>query len=160
MSATVGQETAEVAKASVPEAAVQGTPKELEAGQGSINVAKKDTADGSHASVDEGVYEDTPTDEELRTLPRVSSPLQWGVYTIAFAELCERFSYYGSAVLYTNFVQRPMPPGSTTGAPLDPSGEMIPGALGMGQRASQGINLFNQFWAYLMPLVGWVFPCP
>lgn len=29
-----------------------------------------------------------------------------------------------------------------------------PGALGQGQRASTGLVTFNQFWAYLMPLVG------
>lgn len=66
-------------------------------------------------------------------------------------ELCERFSYYGSAVLYTNFVQRPLPPGSTTGAGgLDGQA----GALDRGLQASVSIGLFNQFFAYLMPLVG------
>ena len=79
--------------------------------------------------------------------------MNWAVFTIAFAELCERFSYYGSSVLYTNFVQRPLPEGSNTGA-SEGTSSRIPGALGMGQKASQGIVLFNQFFAYLMPLVG------
>ncbi|KAL2866143.1 POT family-domain-containing protein [Aspergillus lucknowensis] len=94
-----------------------------------------------------------PTDEELLTLRRVSGRIPWNLFTIAFVELCERFSYYGSSVLYTNFVNRPLPPGSTTGAAPDG----LPGALGMGPKAAQGINLFNQFFAYLTPLLGaWI----
>ena len=99
--------------------------------------------------------DEDPTDDELSgpgALRRVSAPIPWAVYTVAFVELCERFSYYGSAVLYTNFVNKPLPPGSTTGAPL--TTEEVPGALGMGQKAAQGISLFNQFFAYLMPLFG------
>ena len=36
-----------------------------------------------------------PTEEELRTLPRVSGQIPWLAYTFAFVELSERFSYYG-----------------------------------------------------------------
>jgi POT family proton-dependent oligopeptide transporter len=103
-------------------------------------------------SNDEDVFDDTPTEEELRTLRRVSGSIKWAMYTIAFVELCERFSYYGSSILYTNFVNRGLPPGSTTGAPTTPDG--LPGALGMGPKAAMGISLFNQFWAYIMPLMG------
>ena len=49
-----------------------------------------------------------------------------------------------------NFVQQPLPPGSTTGA----AGDGQPGALGLGQRASTGLVTFNAFWAYVMPLFG------
>ncbi|KAK9436514.1 Oligopeptide transporter [Metarhizium brunneum] len=105
--------------------------------------------------LDDDEYEGKPTDEEMQTLRRVSGKIMWSMWTIAFVELCERFSYYGSAVLYTNFVNKPLPVGSTTGAPLDPNGQ--PGALGMGTKAAQGISLFNQFFAYLMPLLGaWI----
>lgn len=103
-------------------------------------------------SNDEEVFDDTPTEEDLRTLRRVSGSIKWAMYTIAFVELCERFSYYGSSILYTNFVNRALPPGSTTGAPTTPDG--LPGALGMGPKAAMGISLFNQFWAYIMPLLG------
>jgi POT family proton-dependent oligopeptide transporter len=104
---------------------------------------------------DEDYYADKPTEEELRTLRRVSGKIKWAMWTIAFVELCERFSYYGSAVLYTNFVNRPLPEDSNTGAPVH-DGD-LPGALGMGTRAAQGISLFNQFFAYIMPLVGaWI----
>jgi POT family proton-dependent oligopeptide transporter len=95
-----------------------------------------------------------PTEEELRTLTRVSGKIPWSAYTIAFVELCERFGYYGCQVLYTNFVQQDMPPGSTTGRDLRPGDAAQPGALGMGQRASFGIGTFNQFWAYSTPILG------
>ncbi|KAH6715685.1 putative peptide transporter ptr2 [Leptodontidium sp. MPI-SDFR-AT-0119] len=94
-----------------------------------------------------------PTEEELRTLRRVSGQIPWSAYTIAFVELCERFSYYGTTAVFVNFIQQPLPEGSTTGAAPDPNAD-IPGALGMGQRASTGLTTFNQFWAYVMPLLG------
>ena len=48
----------------------------------------------------ESAYDNTlPTEEELATLPRVSDKIPWKVYTVAFVELCERFSYYGTQVL-------------------------------------------------------------
>lgn len=150
MSSGLAQESADIAKSHVPEAAIQGTEKELTAGRGSIDPGKYPPHDELSA---EEIYEDTPTEEDLRTLRRVSGKLKWAVWTIAFAELCERFSYYGSSILYTNFVQRPLPEGSTTGA-SEGTSSRIPGALGQGQKAAQGIVLFNQFFAYLMPLVG------
>jgi POT family proton-dependent oligopeptide transporter len=40
-----------------------------------------------------------PTEEDLRTLRRVSGKIPWTIFTIAFVELCERFGYYGCQVL-------------------------------------------------------------
>ncbi|OAA72501.1 oligopeptide transporter [Cordyceps fumosorosea ARSEF 2679] len=91
----------------------------------------------------------SPTADELATLRRIPDKIPLRLYTIAFIELCERFSYYGSTVVFTNFIQQPLPPGSNTGASTEQ-----PGALGMGQRASTGITTFNQFWQYVMPLLG------
>ncbi|RGP78159.1 pot family proton-dependent oligopeptide transporter [Fusarium longipes] len=90
-----------------------------------------------------------PTPEEMQSLRRISNKIPMKLFSIAFIELCERFSYYGCTVVFTNFIQQPLPPGSTTGAD-----DEQPGALGMGQRASTGITTFNQFWQYLMPLLG------
>ncbi len=42
-----------------------------------------------------------PTEEELRTLRRVSGKIPWTAFTVAFVELCERFGYYGCQVLCT-----------------------------------------------------------
>ncbi|KAM0282393.1 hypothetical protein ACHAQH_003074 [Verticillium albo-atrum] len=152
MSQTAALDNEAIAKAHVPQATIQGTEQELNNAKGSIDITR--AVSNTYDDEPLGKYEDDPSEEDLHTLRRVSGGIQWSMYTIAFAELCERFSYYGSAVLYTNFVNRPLPPGSTTGAPADPNGSIIPGALGMGTKAAQGINLFNQFFAYLMPLFG------
>lgn len=40
-----------------------------------------------------------PTIEELATLRRVPNHIPLKLFTIAFIELCERFSYYGSTVV-------------------------------------------------------------
>ncbi|KAJ6263709.1 hypothetical protein Dda_2278 [Drechslerella dactyloides] len=95
--------------------------------------------------------DDTPTEEDLRTLRRVAGKVPWTAYSIAFVELCERFSYYGTTQVFTNFIQQPLPSNSRTGA-----GRIVQksGALGLGQRTSTSITNFNAFWAYLMPLFG------
>lgn len=77
-----------------------------------------------------------PTEEEEHTLRRVAGKVHWTAYTIAFVELCERFSYYGTTAVFVNFIQQPLPDGSSTGA--GHSGQS--GALGMGQRASTGLT--------------------
>ena len=94
-----------------------------------------------------------PTDHELKILPRVAGKIKSSVWTIAFAELMKRFSYHGALVLITNFIQHPLPPGSTTGA-SDGTSARVSGALGMGQKAAQGISLFMQCLAWMMPIVG------
>lgn len=91
-----------------------------------------------------------PTDEERLSLPRHPDRLPWAAYLIAYVELAERFSYYGCTVVFTNFIQQPLPPNSRTGAGHDKQS----GALGMGQRASTGITTFNSFWVYITPLFG------
>lgn len=113
---------------------------------------------GAVAPYGDTELEDFPSQEDIRTLRRVSDHIPWKLYTIAFIELCERFSYYGTVVLYTNFIQHPLPDASTGGNPNTgaggPSSEGQSGALGMDQRASTGITTFNQFWQYFMPLFG------
>ncbi|KKK13937.1 hypothetical protein P175DRAFT_0453555 [Aspergillus ochraceoroseus IBT 24754] len=91
-----------------------------------------------------------PTEEEIHTLRRVAGNVHWTAYTVAFVELCERFSYYGTTAVFTNFIQQPLPDHSSAGAGF--SGQS--GALGQGQRASTGLQLFSQFWCYLMPIFG------
>ncbi|KAF8805077.1 peptide transporter PTR2A [Phlegmacium glaucopus] len=92
-----------------------------------------------------------PTEEERATLRRVPDSIPWNAYLIAFVELAERFSFYGSSVVFTNFIQRKLPAGSHTGA-----GGLSTqsGALGLGQRASTGLGTFYQFWCYVTPLLG------
>lgn len=54
------------------------------------------------ASYHNQIGDEDPTADELHgpsALRRVSAPIPWAVYTVAFVELCERFSYYGTQVL-------------------------------------------------------------
>ncbi|KAI1798166.1 oligopeptide transporter [Ganoderma leucocontextum] len=105
----------------------------------------------SHSHELDGIHDglEFPTEEEKKTLRRVADALPWAAYLIAFCELAERFSYYGTTVVFTNFIQQPLPPGSKTGADIKQAG-----ALGLGQRASTGIGTFNSFWVYVIPLFG------
>lgn len=49
----------------------------------------------------ESESDDFPTTEELHDLRRVSDKIPWNAYTVAFVELTERFSYYGTTVVCT-----------------------------------------------------------
>ncbi|KAJ7738242.1 POT family-domain-containing protein [Mycena maculata] len=108
----------------------------------------------SVAEPDDGVHDGLifPTDEERLTLRRVSDTIPWAAYLIAFVEAAERFSFYGSSVVFTNFIQQPLPAGSHTGAGGPGSGQS--GALGKGQQTSTGLGTFYQFWCYITPLFG------
>ncbi|KAK4042714.1 POT family-domain-containing protein [Parachaetomium inaequale] len=98
----------------------------------------------------------SPTEEELHTLRRVPDKIPWNIYTIAFIELCERFSYYGTTAVFTNFIQQELPSYSSTGASYDIENGQA-GALGLGQRTAFGLTTFNSFWQYTMPLFGaWI----
>ncbi|KAF2867136.1 POT family-domain-containing protein [Massariosphaeria phaeospora] len=103
----------------------------------------------------EGVV--VPTDVELATLRRVPAPIPWKVYTIAFVELVERMSFYGTTAVFNNFIQDPNP-GTRTGAAPNPNDpEAQPGALNLGQRVAQAITLTNSMMVYFFPLLGaWV----
>ncbi|KAF9269358.1 PTR2-domain-containing protein [Marasmius fiardii PR-910] len=100
----------------------------------------------------DGIHDDLefPTEEEKLTLRRVADKMPWDSYLIATVEMAERFSYYGTQAVFTNFVQQPLPKGSHTGAGF--SGQS--GALGRGQQTSTGLSTFYQFWCYVTPLLG------
>ncbi|KAL2813653.1 POT family-domain-containing protein [Aspergillus granulosus] len=107
----------------------------------------------SHSASSFNQGREVPTAEEYKTLRRIAGKVPWVAYTIAFVELCERSSYYGATAVFTNFIQQPLPEGSSTGAGF--SGQS--GALGQGQRAATGLNLFLTFWSYFMPIIGaWI----
>ncbi|OCK89306.1 MFS peptide transporter-like protein Ptr2 [Cenococcum geophilum 1.58] len=100
------------------------------------------------------VDDSLPTEDELKTLRRVADHIPWRAYTIAFVELVERMSYYGTTQVFVNFIQQPNP-GTATGKAVDPgAADAQPGALGLGQQASTGLTTFNQFWVYVIPLFG------
>ncbi|KAI9512004.1 oligopeptide transporter [Russula earlei] len=76
-----------------------------------------------------------PTEEEMNTLRRVADKIDWSAYMIAIIEMAERFS--------VNFIQQPLPKGSSTGA----GGKN-------GVSASTGLTTLMQFWCYVTPLMG------
>lgn len=99
--------------------------------------------------------DDFPTEEELATLRRVPARIPWKIFTIAFVELVERMSYYGTVAVYSNFIAKPLT--TPTGASSDPGGEESPGALNMGKQVAFSLTTFNAFWVYVCPLFGaWI----
>lgn len=73
-----------------------------------VVAAEKDAANARHpgaattSQVDGDLLDEdfpSPTTEELMTLRRVPNKIPAKLFTIAFIELCERFSYYGSTVV-------------------------------------------------------------
>lgn len=107
--------------------------------------------------VTEDEYGNTfPTDEDKLTLRRIPEAIPWTAWTVAFCELAERFSYYGSTQVFQNFIQNPRPIAADgavhrSGAAL---GLRLSGALDKGQRAATGLTTFNSFWVYITPCIG------
>ncbi|EKG17722.1 Oligopeptide transporter [Macrophomina phaseolina MS6] len=89
------------------------------------------------------VDDDEPTEEEKLSLRKVPDSLPWSASLIAIVELCERFSYYGLAGPFQNYVSNKY---------HDPSG--LPGAIGLGQHGATLVTSFFQFWCYLTPVLG------
>jgi dipeptide/tripeptide permease len=87
--------------------------------------------------------ENTPTAEELATLPRVADKLPWGAFLVAIVELCERFAYYGLSGPFQNYMANKY---------HDPNG--LPGALGLAQTGATALSNFFQFWCYVTPILG------
>jgi len=89
-------------------------------------------ADISGAAAMAHDYEGKPTPEELTSLRRVADKLPTVAYVLCFAELCERASYYGTANVIGNFVNRKLPVGGNGGgAPPKDKINQTGGALGL-----------------------------
>jgi proton-dependent oligopeptide transporter, POT family len=142
---------ADAAMANFPkvEGGTKVSPEKPDAYTGDLKEA--DTSDSDTEVLHGPNGEIYPTKEEVATLRRVCGKIPWPIYTIGFIEMCERFAYYGTTAVFVNFIQQPLPEGSTTGS-AGTNGQA--GALDFGQRASTGLVLFNNFWSYIMPLLG------
>lgn len=91
MSAIANNEAPIIAQAQVEGAPYAGTAMEKHLGRGSIDVTSvQDTVTSS---------DDDITEEDLHSLRRVSGKIPWSAFTVAFCELCERFSYYGTTIV-------------------------------------------------------------
>jgi proton-dependent oligopeptide transporter, POT family len=94
MTAIATNEAPIIASAAVEDAQYIFSADEKALGRGSMDVGK------THASIDARAQEsDDVSEEDLLTLRRVSGKIPWSAFTIAFVELCERFSYYGTTVV-------------------------------------------------------------
>ncbi|KAG7771197.1 hypothetical protein KL931_000895 [Ogataea haglerorum] len=90
-------------------------------------------------------------DSSLRRIPGSIPPI---AYLICLVELAERASYYGLTGCLNNFIQRPLPAGSTTGSVLDPTSDESAGALGLGLGVASFLTQLLSFLAYVTPLYG------
>ncbi|ODV84665.1 hypothetical protein CANARDRAFT_28826 [[Candida] arabinofermentans NRRL YB-2248] len=91
-------------------------------------------------------------EEDKAHYPIVKGKAPWVTYLFLLTELAERGSYYGITGLLANFIQRPLPTGSTTGKVFVES--QSAGALGLGLQTANAFTMLLQFLAYVTPLFG------
>lgn len=95
-----------------------------------------------------------PSPHEAATYRQVLGKVPYTAYLLCVVELAERASFYGISGLLANFIQRPLPPGSTTGAPISTTTSQNAGALGLGITTSSAFTLLLTFLVYVIPLFG------
>lgn len=100
-SGPIGLDLAEVAKSNAPQVLdVPAAPGLInEKNEKSLFAADEELASTSGGSLRGPEGEEYPTAEEIESLRRVCGVVPWSAYTIAFIELCERFSYYGTTAV-------------------------------------------------------------
>ncbi|EME46276.1 hypothetical protein DOTSEDRAFT_148348 [Dothistroma septosporum NZE10] len=98
-----------------------------------------------------------PTDEESRTLRKVTDAIPTTAYLLCFVEFAERASYYGAKAVFSNFMQFPLPNGGNgAGAPARGTQDTA-GALGKGLQFSNAFVLLFLFLSYIIPIGGgWI----
>ncbi|KAG6830127.1 hypothetical protein H0H87_009097 [Tephrocybe sp. NHM501043] len=96
------------------------------------------------------------TEHELATLRHVADRLPFTAWLVVIVEFAERWSYYGTTNIYNNYIQFPLPPGSTNGAVPSAlrGGDDVAGALNQGQQKSFALRTFNTFFVYCTPWIG------
>ena len=102
-SGPIGLDLAEVSKANAPQVldvpAAPGTVNEKNEKHLIIPDESSPSVSDRKESLPDIDGKEYPTAEEVETLRRVCGTVPWSAYTIAFIELCERFSYYGTTVV-------------------------------------------------------------
>ncbi|TEB20887.1 peptide transporter PTR2B [Coprinellus micaceus] len=92
---------------------------------------------------------------DLSSLRHVRDSFPIASFLVVFVEFAERWSYYGTANIYNNYIRAPLPRGSTTGAVLKADRSVgIAGALGKGQPTSFALRTFNSFFVFVTPILG------
>ncbi|WWC62283.1 uncharacterized protein I303_104879 [Kwoniella dejecticola CBS 10117] len=123
-----------------------------------LDTANVDEADvKSAAIIDASDGNEYPTEEELKTLRRVSGAVPKIGVALCLVELASVASYYGSTGPITNFLSNPLPDGGNGAgavAPGEAGLNQSAGALGQGTVTSSAlINLFS-FLTYVSPILG------
>ncbi|KAL0573278.1 hypothetical protein V5O48_008685 [Marasmius crinis-equi] len=95
-----------------------------------------------------------PTEEERATLPLVAGKIPWTAYTICIVEFAERASYNGSAAVFSNFIQRPLPLGGNGAGAPPPGTQLSAGALGLGLQTATAITKTFMFLAFALTILG------
>ena len=98
MSGLVNNEVYTVTQVEVDDAGYAGTHNEKHLGRGSVDLAM--------SSLDDPIDDSKITDDDLNSLRRVSGKIPWTAFSVAFVELCERFSYYGTTVVCKSLALR------------------------------------------------------
>jgi POT family proton-dependent oligopeptide transporter len=98
MNASDPIEVAEVAKAKAIQHDVEVSEKRQDPSQ-DLTIEPAPANSSPAEGEDEVLNKVYPTEDDLRNLRRVSGHLHWTIFTVAFVELCERFSYYGTTAV-------------------------------------------------------------
>lgn len=98
MNASDPIEIAEVSKAKALQHDVEVSEKRQDPSQ-DLTIEPAPAVQNTEGEEDEALHKVYPSEDDLRTLRRISGHLHWTIFTVAFVELCERFSYYGTTAV-------------------------------------------------------------
>ncbi|OJD35944.1 ptr2-domain-containing protein [Diplodia corticola] len=155
--------TTDVLSSQLPKQAVDGNARNsLALGDGaierenSVDEKQLDVHVRPASSTDDGLHP-APTDEESKTLRKVSDKIPMVIWLLCIVEFSERASYYGAKTVFSNFMQYPLPEGGNgAGAPAAGT-QGTAGALDKGLQFANAFVLLFGFMAYVVPIFGaWI----
>ncbi|CAF1620133.1 unnamed protein product, partial [Adineta ricciae] len=83
-----------------------------------------------------------PTQSELATLEHVSDRFPFTTWLLIFGQLCEQFVYFGTYIVFQNYIQFPIPT----------NGEKQAGALGYGRKMATAVTMSYSCLCNLSPI--------
>ena len=83
-----------------------------------------------------------PTHTELMTLDQVADPFPKTAWLLIFARLCEHFVYFGTYIIFQNYVQFPRPG----------DGDKQSGALGCGRKMATTLTMLYSCLCNISPI--------
>ncbi|KAK4494400.1 hypothetical protein PRZ48_014698 [Zasmidium cellare] len=128
-------------------------PNEKSPYHGAVEEAQPPTQGHHGIAIMNVEYEGKPTDEEMETLRRVPGSIPAVAYLLCAVEFCERASYYGCAQIWTNYINRPLPPGGNGYGAVAAGSQATQGALGLGEQIANATTQSFSLIAYCLPIV-------